>query len=109
MDAVPSLLSVQIDILGTKSDITECLEKLCTPCGDPPIVGATIVSMLKPVDMKTFHEYAKLIFLPYIKSNLRNAIRVDVIWAVYLPAYQEHIPLLDDSINVNVVWNIMPA
>ncbi len=56
------------------------------------------VSMLKPVHMKTFHEYAKLIFVPYIKSNLRNAIRVDVIWAVYLPAYHEHIPILDDSI-----------
>ncbi len=65
--------------------------------------------MLKPVGMKTFHEYAKLIFLPYIKSNLRKATRVDVVLTVYLPTYHEHIPLLDYSINVNMVWNIMPT
>ena len=59
--------------------------------GDHPIVdviildGAAIINMLKPVGIKTFQEYATLVFLPYIKSKLRNATRVDVIWDLYLP------------------------
>ena len=56
--AYPPLLS-QLGKLrfGTKSDLVECLEKLCTLCGEPPPVdfiildGAanTIINMLKPM------------------------------------------------------------
>ncbi|XP_014678763.1 PREDICTED: uncharacterized protein LOC106818580 [Priapulus caudatus] len=40
--------------------------------------------MLKPVGAKTFQEYSTLIFLPYLRAQLRNAIRVDIVWDVYL-------------------------
>ena len=75
---------------GTKSDLTECLEKFCTSSGDAPLAdviildGAAIINMLKPIGIKTFQEYATQVFLPYVKAQLRNVTRVDIIWDVYL-------------------------
>ena len=46
--------------------------------------GAAIISMLKPIDVKTFQDYAKHIFLPFIKAQLRNVTRIDIIWDVHL-------------------------
>ena len=57
---------------------------------DPPVIdvvildGAAIVNMLKPVGAQTFQEYSTLVFLPYIRSQLRNTTRVDIVWDVYL-------------------------
>ena len=68
----------------------EYLEKLCTSFGETPPVdviildGAAIINMLKPIGVKTFQEYAPLVFLPYVKSLLRSVTRMDIIWDVYL-------------------------
>ncbi|GFO25216.1 hypothetical protein PoB_005172100 [Plakobranchus ocellatus] len=40
--------------------------------------------MLKPIGIKTFQEYADHIFLPFIKAQLRNVTRIDIVWDVYL-------------------------
>lgn len=75
--------------LGTKADLTDCLEKLCTSEGEAPTVdviildGAAVVNMLRPVGAKTFQDYATLVFLPYIKAQLSKVTRVDIIWDVY--------------------------
>ena len=46
---------------------------------------ATITNMLEPGGTKTFSDYATHVFLPYITSQLRHAIRVDVVWDEYMP------------------------
>ncbi|GFO12519.1 hypothetical protein PoB_003902400 [Plakobranchus ocellatus] len=75
---------------GTKSDLVECLEKYCTSCGEASFVdviildGAAVINMLKPTGIKTFQEYADHIFLPFIKAQLRNVTRIDIVWDVYL-------------------------
>ena len=47
--------------------------------------GAAVVQMLNPGTAKTFQNYADLIFLPYVKSQLESADRVDIVWDVYIP------------------------
>ena len=75
---------------GTKSDLVECLEKLCTSCGEAPVDdviildGSAIINMLKPIGVKTLQDYATHVFLPFIKAQLRNVTRIDIIWDVYL-------------------------
>ena len=46
--------------------------------------GAAIINMLKAIGVKTFQDYAKHVFLPFIKAQLRNVTRIDTIWDVYL-------------------------
>ena len=41
--------------------------------------------MLKPCTTKTFQNYADLIFIPYVKSQLQTADRVDIVWDIYIP------------------------
>jgi hypothetical protein len=54
----PALSQLGKLLLGTKADLTDCLEKLCTSEGEPPTVdviildGAAIVNMLRPVGVK---------------------------------------------------------
>ena len=43
---------------------------------------AAVVQMLNPGTAKTFQNYADLIFMPYVKSQLQSADRVDIIWDV---------------------------
>ena len=71
----PSLSQLGKLRFGTKADLTDCLEKLCTSKGEAPVIdviildGAAIINMLKPVDANTFQNYAMLVFLPYIKTH----------------------------------------
>ena len=87
----PSLSQLGKLQFGTKADLTDCLEKLCTSKGEAPVIdviildGAAIINMLKPVGAKTFQDYAMLVFLPYIKAQLARVTRVDIIWDVYIP------------------------
>ena len=90
----PSLSHLGNLRFGTKADLTDCLEKLCTSKGEAPVIdviilnGAAIINMLKPVGAKTFQDYAILVFLPYIKAQLARVTRVDIIWDqwdVYIP------------------------
>ena len=47
--------------------------------------GAVIVNMLTPdTNCKTFDDYAKKVFLPYIKTQAQNVKRLDVVWDTYL-------------------------
>uniref|UniRef100_UPI00358F6B91 uncharacterized protein n=1 Tax=Myxine glutinosa TaxID=7769 RepID=UPI00358F6B91 len=86
----PSLSQLGKLRFGSKSDLVECLERCCTSCGDAPLVdviildGAAIINMLRPIGIKTFQEYATQVFLPYVKAQLRNVMRIDIIWDVYL-------------------------
>ncbi|KAJ8366786.1 hypothetical protein AAFF_G00342400 [Aldrovandia affinis] len=93
--ACPPALSQMGKIrLGTKSDLVGCLEGLITPrendAASPPVEvmildGAAIVNMLAPGNAKTFSEYASLVFLPYITSQLQHTSRVDIVWDEYFP------------------------
>ena len=47
--------------------------------------GSVIVNMLRPASAKTFSEYAKQVFLPYLESQLQYASRVDIVWDEYKP------------------------
>ena len=35
--------------------------------------------------LKTFQNYADLVFIPYVKSQLETADRVNIVWDVYIP------------------------
>ena len=78
---------------GTKSDLVDCLEDLVPTQENAPnptvqviiIDGAAIVNMLRPGAAKTFSDYAKQVFSPYIKSQLHHVNRVDVVWDEYFP------------------------
>ena len=76
---------------GTKSDLLSCLERngpaqAQWPCVEALLLdGAGIVNTLQHGASKTFQEYSKTIFLPYIINQLRNVERVDVVWDRYLP------------------------
>ena len=85
----PSLSQLGQLRFGTKADLTDCLEKLCTSKGEAPVIdviilnGAAVINM--PVGAKTFQDYAMLVFLPYIKAQLARVTRVDIIWDIYIP------------------------
>jgi hypothetical protein len=87
----PALSKFGVLRTGTKADLTECLERHCpdavriTPEVDAILLdGAAVVNILKPGAAKTFLEYAEIMFLPYLESQLRNTQRLDVIWDEYL-------------------------
>ena len=75
-----------------KSDLLRCLEdvavvneNLLYPTVQVSILdSAAIVNMLKPGTAKTFDDYAKGVFIPYITSQLQNVVRLDIIWDVYI-------------------------
>ena len=78
--------------MGTKSDIVRCLEDTIkdhndsdsTPVADVIILdGPAIVNMLRPGSAKTFADYAKDVFLPYVHSQLNQSQRVDIVWDDY--------------------------
>ena len=48
------------------------------------IDGSVVVNMIKPGTVETFAEYSGQCFLPYIKSQLSHAKRLDVVWDEYI-------------------------
>ena len=78
---------------GTKSDLVNCLEDLVPTQMNAPnpstqvmiIDGAAIVNMLQPGTAKTFSDYEKQVFSPYIKTHLNHVSRLDVVWDEYFP------------------------
>ena len=88
---VPPSLSLGGKIrLATKADLLYCLEleeieSTNTPLVDAKLLdGAAIVQMLNPGMVRTFQEYADVVFLPYVSKQLLNAQRVDIVWDVYV-------------------------
>ena len=71
----PSLSQLGKLRLGAKSDIFHCLESIIEldstvsgPDTDVTILdGAVVVNFLKPLEVKTFEEYALKVFLPYVE------------------------------------------
>ncbi|KAJ8043846.1 hypothetical protein HOLleu_11123 [Holothuria leucospilota] len=72
-----------------KSDLLTKLEQ--TNQNDPPssfdvkvLDGAAVVHLLSTNNVSTFDEYADKVFVPYIKAQLDNSKRVDVVWDTYI-------------------------
>ena len=73
----------------SKSDLLECLEPLVThpesiPKVDARIIdGAALVHVLDAhksgIPIRTFRDYSKMIFLPYIKHMLQYVVCVTVV------------------------------
>ncbi|CAB3984221.1 Hypothetical predicted protein [Paramuricea clavata] len=76
--------------IGTKPDLLSCSEKISPIQAEAPPVdallldGAAIVNMLNPGTSRTFEEYSQDVFLPYVKAQLVNVRRVDVVWDTYI-------------------------
>lgn len=78
---------------GKKSDLTDCIQSLSQPRTRAPtpidaaiIDGAAAINMVKPTNtVKTFQEYADLVFIPYVKGQLQHVQRLDIIWDEYVP------------------------
>lgn len=76
--------------LGTKSDILKSLENLdksifnfqpITTCAI--LDGPPIVHIVKKQSSKTFEEYARQNFVPYLRRQYENQERVDLVFDVY--------------------------
>jgi len=77
--------------VGKKADLLSCLQLEEMQTTSTPVVeaifldGAAVVQMLNPGTANTFQEYADLVFIPYVTSQLQTADRVDIVWDVYIP------------------------
>ena len=88
----PSLYFSKRLQIGTKSDLLPCLEALGTNSTDDYISGvsvriiegAAIVNMIKPKVAKNFAEYAENNLLLFLKSQLEDVERLDVVWDQYI-------------------------
>ena len=84
----PSLSTIGKIRIGHKSDLPPCLET--GTLSEPPVIdvkildGAAIGNMLPHDHRKTFEEYAKNVFLPYLEAQARNVKRLDVVWDRYI-------------------------
>ena len=82
--STPPSLSVGGKLPNGKVDLLSCLqlERLQTtsaPAVDAKFLdGAFVVQMLNPGTAKTFQNYADVIFMPHVKSQLQSADRVDI-------------------------------
>jgi len=81
----------KLHLPGNKSDLLQCLEQ---PAGqsEPPssydckvLDGAVIVHCLPTTSVGSFHQYADRVFLPYLKKQLQDTSRLDVVWDTYIP------------------------
>ncbi len=45
--------------------------------------GASVMHSFKAADASTFHEYANLIFVPYIQKEMECTTRLDDVWGRY--------------------------
>ena len=86
----PSLSQSGLINYGVKSDLITCLEEIeGSTCSERPQVdmvildGAAIVHLLKPGAAKTFQDYSTEVFLPYVKVQLQDATRLDIVWDQY--------------------------
>ena len=89
----PSLTDVDKIKFGKKADLLKCLTSSDgTVEQQPPSTfdctifdGPAVAHALTPNTMtKTFDDYAKRVFVPFIHQHLKNNVRVDVVWDTYL-------------------------
>ena len=79
---------------GVKLCLTKILE-LRTASSDPNLIpeadaslvdGAAMVNQLRPNGTcKTFQDYARQCYIPHIVARLKNVLRIDLVWDIYLP------------------------
>ena len=76
---------------GTKSDLLECLQRLCDISGGAApnveakvLDGSVTVKLLCPKGCKTFSDYASTVFLPYINDQKQDCKQLDIVFDVYL-------------------------
>ena len=77
---------------GSKSDLPHCIEAIIPVLTESPnstdvtiIDGTAAINMLKPTPAVNLNDYAKQVFIPYIKGQLQHAKIVDVVWDEYTP------------------------
>jgi len=78
-----------------KSDLVDCLLELSdrAESSSAPLVqakildGAAIVRMLRPGPARTFGEYAKNVFMPYVRKEAceSEVCRIDIVWDRFIP------------------------
>ena len=93
-DWPPSLASNGKMHQTSKSDLVECLESVVPKSESVPDIDVTIVDGAAPVhildpkksqvSVKTFHDYAQLVFLPYIERMLQDVVRIYIVWDTYM-------------------------
>ena len=93
MAATQSLASGNSMHQNNKADLLECMEAVAPLAADVPhtdvkiVDGASLVHTLEPkkslVVIKTFHDYAQQVFVPYIARILEHVTRLDVVWDTY--------------------------
>ena len=71
--------------------VTEQTETQAADQSEPPeafgtevLDGSAVVHFLSTAGAETFKDYANDVFLPYIKHQLENTERVDVVWDSYI-------------------------
>ena len=47
--------------------------------------GAAIVHFLPINLVNTFDEYADQVFIPYLSKQLKDSMRIELVWDIYLP------------------------
>ena len=90
----PSLAENNLMYQGNKANLLKCLEPIAPhPLTIPEVHveildGAALVHKLEPKHVstvvKTFRDYADIVFLPYLFKQLQVVIRVDVVWDCYV-------------------------
>ena len=88
---LPSLSDFgKLRLPSAKSELLDCLEP--SEQDDPPssddckvLDGAIIVHCLPTKAVNTFSDYAETIFIPYLKKQLQETRRLDVVWEEYVP------------------------
>jgi len=89
----PSLSQFGTLSTGTKSTLVDRLEALspslttgnvCPRIDAIILDGAAIINFLKPINCKTFADYAQDVFIKYVKSQLCSAKRIDIVWDQYI-------------------------
>ena len=80
----PSLSSSRRLRIGTKSDLLPYLEALGTEAKDDYMTDVSVrINIRKPKLARNFGEYADNNLIPFLKSQVTDVERLDVVWDQY--------------------------
>ena len=76
----------------SKSRISKCIEEgnkinqeECPQVDSKIFDGSALVNILRPVNCRTFDDYAQKLVMTYIKNQLHPVKRVNMVWDQYFP------------------------
>ena len=75
----------------SKSSIVKCIEgneihqQECPQVDSKISDGGALVNMLRPVNHRTFDDYAQIVVMTYIKNQLHPVKTADIVWDQYFP------------------------